>query len=288
MTLQNATDNAYGTWTPEPPITSRLSQPMFADPLKVRLDIFNVIMAVNSTISNSETTLLPPPSIPILLPPIIKPSYPPPSTTPTSPNLPPSSTPSNVPPAPPQPSHPMITRSKLGITKPHQCLCLHTTTVSPLPKSHIEAAKDPNWNPAMGDEYSALINMGTWSLVPRPKSAKVVCSLWNYRHKFDAGGKLARHKARLLANGKSQQSGVDCDDRFSPVVKPGTIHAVLDVATAKNWPLRQLDVKNTFLHGDLKETVYMHQLPGFKDPTKPDHVCLLHKSLYGLKQAPRA
>ena len=111
--------------------------------------------------------------------------------------------------------------------------------------------------------------------------------MWLYRHKFNATGTRVRHKARLVANGKSQKQGVDCDETFSPVVKPATIRAVLEVATTKNWPLHQLDVKNAFLHGDLKETVYMHQPPGFQDKTKPDHVCLLHRSIYGLKQSPR-
>ncbi|CAA7028399.1 unnamed protein product [Microthlaspi erraticum] len=140
----------------------------------------------------------------------------------------------------------------------------------------------------MTEEYDALIKAGTWTLVPRPVATNIVSSLWNYLHKFNGDGKITRHKSRLVANGKSQQTGVDCDETFSPVVKPTTIRAFLHVAINKDWPIRQLDVKNAFLHGKLEETVYMHQPPGFVDLTKPDHVCLLKRSLYGLKQAPRA
>lgn len=182
----------------------------------------------------------------------------------------------------------MKTRSKSGIVKARQPLSLHTYILSPLHSSHLKALEDPNWNAAMHEEYDAQIKKGTWDLVPRPRNTNIVRSMWLFRHKFGADGKLSRYKARLVANGKSQGIGVDCEETFSPVVKPATIRLVLELSLSRNWPIHQLDVKNAFLNGTLDETVYMHQPPGFRDPTKPEHVCLLKRSLYGLKQSPRA
>ncbi|KAK1431723.1 hypothetical protein QVD17_08300 [Tagetes erecta] len=112
--------------------------------------------------------------------------------------------------------------------------------------------------------------------------------MWLFRHKFKPDGTLDRYKARLVVNGKSQTLGIDCDETFSPVVKPATIRTVLSIGLSKSWPIHQLDVKNAFLHGNLNETVYMHQPAGFVDPNAPRSVCKLKRSLYGLKQAPRA
>ncbi|GJT53246.1 ribonuclease H-like domain-containing protein [Tanacetum coccineum] len=183
------------------------------------------------------------------------------------------------------PTHPMVTRAKEGILKPLERMNCHVTTTSPLPRSHVHALRDSNWKEAMLDEYNALITNGAWVFVPRLANVNVVHFMWLFKHKFNADGSLSRYKARLVANGRSQQQGIDCDETFSPVVKPATIRTVLSLVVSRNWPIHQLDVKNAFLHGNLSEIVYMHQPPGFVDPNKPDYVCHLQRSLYGLKQA---
>ncbi|GKE13889.1 ribonuclease H-like domain-containing protein [Tanacetum coccineum] len=93
----------------------------------------------------------------------------------------------------------------------------------------------------------------------------MVHSMWLFKNKFHADGTLSRYKARLVANGSSQQLGVDFDETFSPIIKPVTIRMVHSLVVSRKWPIHQLDVKNAFLNSDLSETVYMHQPPGFID-----------------------
>ncbi|GKF17524.1 ribonuclease H-like domain-containing protein, partial [Tanacetum coccineum] len=95
--------------------------------------------------------------------------------------------------------------------------------------------------------------------------------MWLFKHKFHADGTLRRYKARLVANGSNHQHGVDFDKTFSQVVKPATIRTILSLVVSQQWPIHQLDVKNAFLNGDLSETVYMHQPPGFVDSRYPNH-----------------
>ncbi|GJZ35561.1 ribonuclease H-like domain-containing protein [Tanacetum coccineum] len=182
----------------------------------------------------------------------------------------------------------MITLSQSGIVKPINLLSLNTFLISPIPKNPSDALKDPQWRNAMYAEYNALVKNGTWLLVPRLACVNMVRSMWLFKHKFYADMTLSRYKARLVANGSSQQLDVDFDETFSPIVKLATIRIVLSLAVSRKWPIHQLEVKNAFLNGDLSETVYMYQSPGFVDARFPNHVCRLQRSLYGLKQAPRA
>lgn len=192
---------------------------------------------------------------------------------------------------PPSPTvgHPITTRSRTGSLKPRVILNLSATSdISPIPRSTTQAMSDPNWKLAMDAEMSALADNHTWDLVPRPPSTNIVGCRWLYRHKFNSHGNLDQYKGRFVAQGFSQQPGVDFDDTFSPVVKPTTIRTVLSIAVSRRWSIHQLDVKNAFLHGGLIEEVYMKQPPSYVHPSFPDHVCRLRKALYGLKQAPRA
>lgn len=140
----------------------------------------------------------------------------------------------------------------------------------------------------MADECDALIWNHTWTLLPPTTNINIVDCKRVYKIKCDHTGSISRYKARLVSKNFHQQSGIDYHETFSPVVQFTTVRVVLSLslAVSNKWPLRKLDVKNAFLHGDLNETVYLRQPPGFLDPHKPNHVFLLHKSLYGLKQAP--
>jgi hypothetical protein len=101
------------------------------------------------------------------------------------------------------------------------------------------------------------------------------------------GWKLDRYKARLVALGNNQEYGVDYEETFAPVAKMTTVRTILAFAASSNWPLHQMNVKNAFLPGNLKECIYMKPPPGlFSFPTS--HVCKLRRFLYGLEQAPRA
>ena len=137
-------------------------------------------------------------------------------------------------------------------------------------------------------KYVALQRNNTWSLVPLPASRQAIGCKWVYKTKENPYGTVQKYKARLVAKGFHQQAGFDFTETFSPIVKPSTIRDVFTIALSRNWAIKQLDVNNVFLKGDLQEEVFMQQPQGFIDEQNPNLVCRLDKALYGLKQAPRA
>ena len=152
----------------------------------------------------------------------------------------------------------MVTPARADIFRPnpryandYACLATTPADVSPLPRSVRAAVRDPNWLAAMREEYDALVRNRTWELVPRPPGANLITGKWVFKHKYKADGSLERYKARWVVRGFRQRAGVDYGETFSPVVKPATIRTVLTIAASRRWPVNQLDVKNSFLHGKI-------------------------------------
>ena len=111
-------------------------------------------------------------------------------------------------------------------------------------------------------------------LLPPPNVNLVGCK-WVYKLKLNSDCAISWCKARLVAKGFHQQAGIDYTETFSPVIKLATIRFVLAIVVNSNWPLRQLDVSNAFLHGFLQKEVLCNSPPGYIDPVHPTHVCKL-------------
>ena len=90
-----------------------------------------------------------------------------------------------------------------------------------------------------------------------------------------------------MARGFTQEDSVAYNEIFSPVVKHSSIRILLALVENFDIELDQMDVKTIFLHGVIKETIYLKQPEGFEDKDKKDHLCLLKRALYGLKQSPK-
>jgi histone deacetylase 1/2 len=100
----------------------------------------------------------------------------------------------------------MTTRAKTGFLVPKRLFNLSatTTTLSPIPSSYKQALKDPNWHAVMLDEYNALLQNNTWSLVSCLAGVNVVTGKWIFRHKLNPDGSLSRYKARWVIRGFTQ------------------------------------------------------------------------------------
>ena len=98
-----------------------------------------------------------------------------------------------------------------------------------------------------------------------------------------ADGSIEKYKARLVVKGYKQKEGLDYFDTYSPITRITSIRMLITIAAIHNFEIHQMDVKTTFLNGELDEEIYMEQPEGFNVPGQTKKVCRLVKSLYGLK-----
>nr|GEU74473.1 hypothetical protein [Tanacetum cinerariifolium] len=127
-----------------------------------------------------------------------------------------------------------------------------------------------------------------WELVPQPDCVMIIVLKWIYKVKLDEYDDVLKNKAQLVAKGYRQEEVIDFEESFAPIARIEAIRIFIANAASRNMTIYQMDVKTTFLNGELKEKVYVSQSEGFVDPDHLTHVYRLKKALYGLKQAPRA
>ncbi|GJU43830.1 retrovirus-related pol polyprotein from transposon TNT 1-94 [Tanacetum coccineum] len=162
-----------------------------------------------------------------------------------------------------EPSQPVLTRNQLRIDGD---MCIYALIMSTMEPSNVkEAMKDPAWIDSMQKEL-----------------------LQFKRLDVDKENIFIRNKTRLVVRGYRQEEGIDFEESFTPIARMEAIRIFLAYDAHKLFIMFQMDVKTAFLHGTLKEDVYVCQPEGFIDVDHPSHVYKLKKALHGLKQAPKA
>ncbi|KAI3684714.1 hypothetical protein L6452_33939 [Arctium lappa] len=144
------------------------------------------------------------------------------------------------------------------------------------------------WIEAMQEELLQFKLQDVWDLVDLPKGQRAIGTKWVFRNKRDERGIVIKNKARLVAQGYTQEEGIDYEEVFAPVARIEAIRLFLAYASYMKFKVYQMDVKSAFLYGSIEEEVYVCQPPGFENPSYTDRVYKLKKALYGLYQAPRA
>nr|GEY44636.1 retrovirus-related Pol polyprotein from transposon TNT 1-94 [Tanacetum cinerariifolium] len=127
-----------------------------------------------------------------------------------------------------------------------------------------------------------------WILVNLPHGKRAIVTKFIYRNKKDERGIVVRNKARLIAQGHTQEEGIKFEEVFAPIARIESIRLFLAYASFMGFMVYQMDVKSAFLYGTIEKEVYVCQPLGFEDPDHPDKVYKVVKALYGLHQAPRA
>nr|GEV60805.1 putative ribonuclease H-like domain-containing protein [Tanacetum cinerariifolium] len=146
------------------------------------------------------------------------------------------------------------------------------TSITEEPKRVHQALNDPSWIEAMQEELLQFKMQKVWVLVDLPHGKRAIGTKWVFRNKNDERGIMVRNKARLVAQGHTQEEGIDYEEVFAPVARIEAIRLFLAYAFFMGFMVHQMDVKSAFLYGTIKEEVYVCQPPGFEDPDHPDKV----------------
>nr|GEV98005.1 putative ribonuclease H-like domain-containing protein [Tanacetum cinerariifolium] len=141
---------------------------------------------------------------------------------------------------------------------------------------------------AMQEELLQFKIQNVWVLVDCPKGIRPIGTKWVLKNKKDKRGIVIRNKARLVAQGYTQEEGIDYEEVFAPAAKIEAIRLFLAYASFMGFIVYQMDVKSAFLYGTINEEVYVMQPPGFQDLKFLDRVYKVDKAMYRLHQAPRA
>ncbi|KAJ9544997.1 hypothetical protein OSB04_024704 [Centaurea solstitialis] len=132
--------------------------------------------------------------------------------------------------------------------KNHPQLCLISCFLSQEePKIAHDAMKDPSWIEAMQEELLQFVVQHVWDLVDLPSGHRAIGTKWIFRNKKDERGIVIKNKARLVAQGYTQEDGIDYDEVFAPVARIEEIRLFLAYASFKNFKVYQMDVKSLFL-----------------------------------------
>ncbi|WKA13290.1 hypothetical protein VitviT2T_030606 [Vitis vinifera] len=126
------------------------------------------------------------------------------------------------------------------------------------------------WYNAMKNEMSSMRCNDVWDLVELPNGAKAIGCKWVLKTKKDSLGNIEKYKVRLIAKRCTQKEGINYTETFSPVSKKDSVCIILALVAYFDLEFQQMDVKTTFLNGELEEEVYMKQPEGF--PSSDENV----------------
>jgi len=144
-----------------------------------------------------------------------------------------------------------------------------------------------HWDKAIETKLDSIKKNNTWTLVDLPKGEKPIGCKWIFKKKYHLDGSIEKYKARLVDKGFTQKHNIDFFDTFAPVTRISSICVLLALASIHKLVIHQMNVKTTFLNGELEDKIYITKPEGCVVPGQKGKVCKLLKSLYGLKQAPK-